>query len=265
MNKGEIDFELREAAARARDLSRRVVLDPHHKLRLREELLRRHQELSAVTTQRAAGTLWSRLTGPRRLTLVAPPALAVFLTVVLVFAGIPFSKGPQLQTAEAARLATAMTNTVPTVTNLQWTVHQRTGGRASVLRLQFPLGRYERVYIQGGRVFLYRYGKWLLVRSRPDAGNGRNWQQTFAQWAFATLALRLSNGSGFSILPHRRIGGVLTEGIRYGAGGTFDRQVVATAWVNPESGLIVRLDRIVQSGGRTVERDYVDYTYQRAA
>jgi hypothetical protein len=37
--------------------------------------------------------------------------------------------------------------------------------------------------------------------------------------------------------------------------------VAVTAWVDPKSGLVLRIQRLVQRSGRVVERDVVDYTY----
>ena len=53
MNDQEIPSDLQATERRLTHLGRQVPIDLHHKARLREELLRRHQELSAETTQRA--------------------------------------------------------------------------------------------------------------------------------------------------------------------------------------------------------------------
>lgn len=261
MDDFEINGDLSDAASHVRHLSRRIALDPHHKLRLREELLRRHQELSADRTQRAAGTLWSRLTGPRRLTLVAPPALAIVLALILLLGGVPFPRNSQQQqTAEAATLARVITNTVPTVVHWQWTVTREIHGKVTTNRLEFPLRPLQRIYISHHRVYLYDRGNWLMVRKQVPSAGSDDWQ-----WAFATLALRLSAGKGFTILPARRMNGERVLGIRYGVSSQRKRQTMATAWVDAHSGLMVRLDRVVRAGGKPVERDRVEYTYKRVA
>src|SRR5947209_16138217 len=92
------DPEMADVAERVAHLGKQTPIDPLHKARLREELLRRHQELSAEP-QRAAGKLWPRIRGPKRLTLVAPPALGALLAVLALLWGMPFSGHPNTQAA----------------------------------------------------------------------------------------------------------------------------------------------------------------------
>ncbi|MBV9280123.1 MAG: hypothetical protein JOZ41_08595, partial [Chloroflexi bacterium] len=88
MNNPELDPDLRFTAQRVAELGRRVTIDPQHKARLREELVRRHQELTAGRTQRAAGMLGPRLARLKRLTLVAPAALAAAMVFSLLLWGL---------------------------------------------------------------------------------------------------------------------------------------------------------------------------------
>ena len=99
-----------------------------------------------------------------------------------------------------------------------------------------------------------------MVRKQVPSAGSDDWQ-----WAFATLALRLSTGKGFTLLPERRIDGVPVLGIHYALTSGPRRQSMATAWVNAHSGLMVQLDRVVLSAGKALERDRVEYKYQRAA
>src|SRR5450759_5384088 len=108
MHDFDLNSDVRGAAQHVATLSQRAVIDPRHKNRLREELMRCHQELSAEHTQRAAGKFWPRMTGLKRLTLVAPPALAVVLVAGLILGALQATGHHDPQTAEAARLTRAM-------------------------------------------------------------------------------------------------------------------------------------------------------------
>src|SRR5947209_11382720 len=122
MDKFDVDSDLQQTAQRVAELGRQVTIDLRHQAHLREDLLRRHQELTADHTQRAAGQLWPPYRWLRRLTLVAPPAFAV-VVALLVFVLSPQIGGHQSsQEAVAARLASAAVKTVPTVTGWQVTV-----------------------------------------------------------------------------------------------------------------------------------------------
>src|SRR5437588_12640901 len=116
MNDQEIPSDLQATESRLTHLSRQVPIDLQHKARLREELLRRHQELSAETTQRAAGKPWSRFTRLKRLTLVAPPALAAATALSVLLWALQISGHQTPQAAEAARITRALVQSAPTVT-----------------------------------------------------------------------------------------------------------------------------------------------------
>src|ERR671926_1983287 len=93
MDDRSIDSELAAVEQHLVSLSRRVNPDPSEHARLRQELLRRHQERRIDTTQRAVRTLWPGLSRVKRLTLVAPPALAAALLLFVVLSGIQISGG----------------------------------------------------------------------------------------------------------------------------------------------------------------------------
>jgi hypothetical protein len=245
-----LDGDLRSAGRRIRDLSHRVVIDPTHKARLREELLRRHQELLAEDTQRAAGTLWSRLSGLKRLTLVAPPALAAALALSVFVWSLQIWGHQPTTAAEAARLTQALARTVPTVTSWQWTVH-RHGAEGGVIREQSRLTSDRELYIRDGKPYLYLGGRWAVVTSG----------QSTWQWAFATLPSHLLDGS-FNLVGKRTIAGHETEGIRYDVSGVSGQDIVATAWVDESTGLLVQLNRAQVAGTRVIQRETIDYRYR---
>jgi hypothetical protein len=257
MSEFDFDADVRGAAYRVLELSRDVPIDSAHKSRLREELLRRHQELSAGTTQRAAFKLWPRLSGLKRLTLVAPPALAGALILSVLFWGLQISGHQKPQTAEAAKITQALARTAPSVTSWQWTLQTSGAGqKAAVYRLQHRLSRSEQLLSQPGRVLLYSQGHWgRLTADTVNNPGPKDWNV-----AFAVLAVQLSQQS-FTMLPNRTVQGHRTEGIRYstlaGAGVT----VTTTMWVEPTTGLVFHIDRVAAQGGSVFERDAVDYRY----
>jgi hypothetical protein len=262
MNDFDVDSELRHAARHVAELSRQVTIDLQHKSRLREELLRRHQELSADhTTQRAARSLWPRLTGLKRLTLVAPPALAVALACSVILWALQISGHQRAQAAEAARITTALRQTVPTVTQWQFTVRRNGPDGQGYARCSVPLGPSQRLYMgKDGQAFIYAAGKWWQVSAVPST---RSCPAAF-QWAFATLPLRLSQVN-FEVLAERRIDGVPSDGLRYGVERAGKKTADVTVWISHATGLVVRMQKSVYRGGRVVERDVADYTYARNA
>jgi hypothetical protein len=82
------------------------------------------------------------------------------------------------------------------------------------------------------------------------------------QWGFAILPTRLARNE-FSLVKERVINGRSLEGIRYVLARTPEQSIVATAWVDPTTGLVMRLQRDVMSGQQVLERDWADYRYQR--
>jgi hypothetical protein len=252
-----LDSELRGAAQRVSQMSQRVGIDPRHKNRLREELMRRHQELSAEHTQRAAGKLWPRMTGLKRLTLVAPPALAVVLVVGLLLGALQATGHHDPQAAEAARLTRAMARTVPTLTSWNVALHRNHRNDTSSFAWKAQLSG-KRLVVRGRQTYLRVGRQWFAVTA--DETHARrlfDWQ-----WGFAILPTRLAHNQ-FTLVAPRRIDGRSLEGVRYVLARATQQSIVATAWVDPSSGLVMRLDRDVINHGHVVEHDWADYRYQR--
>jgi hypothetical protein len=256
MNVFDLDSDVQQTAQRIADLSQQVAIDLRHKTHLREELLRRHQELTADHTQRAARRLWPRFQRLQRLTLVAPPAFAV-LVALAVFVLSPQLGGHQSpQAAEAARLASAAVRTVPTVTGWQVTVHQvRKDIETSSCLV--PLHPGQQLFIRDGRVYVYSGGQWYQP---TDSHSGCSFEW---QWAFAVLPGRLQHHQ-FTILPDQRISGRTVETIRYAVPESGGRKVIATAWFDRQTGLVMRLEHLVKRGHVVLERDVANYQYMRS-
>lgn len=253
-----LDRELIETAEYIAHLSRRAQPHPSHHARLRQELQRRHQELVAESSQRTARMLRPRLTGLKRLTLVAPPALAMAAALVLALFGLPGVGRPAPQAAVAARITDALVRSVPTVTSWQVNVQQQRGNSAISTQCSLQLKPYQRLYVRGARSYLYSYGKWYQVTSV--------WQRSGCpedlQFDFAILPAHLAHHS-FSVLPGRVVQGTRTEGIRYTMTRNQDA-ITSTLWVDRKSGLVLQAQRVIRSGKAVVERDLADYTYTRA-
>lgn len=254
-----LDPILQSTAQHATHLSQRVNIDPHHKNRLREELMRRHQELSAEHTQRAAGKFWPRKLGLKRLTLVAPPALAVVLVIGLLMGALQATGHHDPQAAEAARLTRAMAHTVPTLTSWNVALHRDHSNETSSVAWKARLAG-KRLVVRGRQTYLKINHQWFAITA--DETHARrlfDWQ-----WGFAILPTRLARNQ-FTLVASRKIDGRLVEGVRYVLAQSGGQSIVATAWVDPTSGLVKRLERDVIRGTHTVERDWADYTYQRTS
>ncbi|HZU14773.1 MAG TPA: hypothetical protein VFB58_18195 [Chloroflexota bacterium] len=257
----EFDSDIEETAQYIARLAGRVSLDPAHKTQLRGELLRRHQEHSVESSQRATGSLWSRLTGHRRLTLVAPPALGGILVAILL--GLSLAPHQSAQAAEAARITDALARSAPTVTAWQVTAQQQEGNAANSVQCELRLSAQQRIYVRNGRAYMYSNGTWYALSAtnwatyRGCSGEGQ------LQIAFALLPERLSRGA-FALLPARTLHGQRVEGIRYAASAA-RRTVTVTLWVDRSSGLVLEATRLVTSGSHVLRRDVVDYSYTRTA
>lgn len=256
MSEFDLDADLADTDRYLVSLSKRVEPDPRHKAVLRQELLRRHQELIAEESQRAARTLWFRFAGLKRLTLVAPPALAGILALILLMVDAQMSGHRSPQAAEAARISQALARTTRTVTAWQVTFQQQKGNSSLSAQCTLPLHLYPR----DGKMYLYRDGQWFLVT--PGAVSGLDCPSEL-RWIFATLPNRLAHNA-FTLLPRKRIGGRVTEGIQYQVtqGGT---TVTSTVWVDRQTGLVVRARRVAMQRGQVVERDNASYSYTRSA
>lgn len=257
MHDDHLDPDVLSVAHTIADLSRGVEPDPRYSARLRQELLRRHQELSAESTQRAAGTLMSRLTGLKRLTLVAPPALAAALILSVVVWGLPIVSQTPSQAAVAARITRALAQTAPTVTAWQVTVERQRGDADLSTQCNPRLTSTQRLYIRGDRAYLWSNQTWYQVTPSASQCVGG------LDWAFATLPSSLSHNN-FSLLHGRVIDGRQTDGIRYTvAHGS--REYTSTFWVDRQTGLVLLIQRVQRQGSKIVERDTAHYRYTRTA
>ena len=257
MRDGELDSDLRITALYVAQLNERIDPNPHHKFRLREELMRRHQELSAESTQRAAGKLWPRITRLKRLTLVAPPALTVVLIVGLLLGALQATGHRDPQAAEAARLTSAMARTVPTLTSWNVALHRTQTNDSSAFVWRTRLAG-KRLVVRGRQTYLRSNDHWFAITAdEVRAKRLFDWQ-----WGFAVLPTRLARGQ-FAMIGTRVIDGRSLEGIRYTLLRSGRETIVATAWVDPRTGLVMRLQRDVVVAGRSVEVDWADYGYQR--
>lgn len=257
MHDDHLDPDILSVAHTIADLSRGVDPDPRYSARLRQELLRRHQELSADRTQRAAGTLMSRLTGLKRLTLVAPPALAAALILSLVLWGLPITGHAPSQSAVAARITRALAQSAPSVTAWQVTVRRQRGDTALSAQCNPRLTADQRIYVRHNRAYLWSNHTWYQITSSASHCIGG------LDWAFATLPSHLAQNR-FALLANREIDGRQTEGIRYTA-GAHGMSYTSTFWVEKMTGLVLVVQRVERKGSRIVERDTAHYTYTRAS
>lgn len=257
MHDNDLDLDVRGIAQHVARLTQGVGIDPQYKLRLREELMRRHQELSAENTQRAAGKFWPRLMGLKRLTLVAPPALAVVLIFGLVLGALQATGHHNPQAAEAARLTRAMARSVPTLTSWNVALHRDHRNETSSFAWKTRLSG-KRLVVRGRQTYLRTRNQWFAITAdETHAARLFDWQ-----WGFAILPNRLARNQ-FSLVSPKVIDGRALEGIRYVLARTPRETIVATAWVDQGTGLVMRLQRDVVSGTRLIERDWADYRYQR--
>jgi hypothetical protein len=256
----ELDRDLRTLDQHLATLSKRVEPDPSHHARLRQELLRRHQELRTEHTQRAVPTLWSRFPGLKRLTLVAPPALAGAAALLAVISGAGFSGHHNPQIAEAAQITQALAHTAPTVTAWQVSVQQQSGNSIASVVCPYSLGTDQHFFVRDGRAYFYDGKAWYRVSTSLSGGSAQC--PLDIQWAFAILPAHLENGN-FTILPDRTLGGIRVRGVRYSV-RTGSGVSTSTEWVNLASGLVARAERVIRRGSHIVERDRAVYSYTRA-
>jgi hypothetical protein len=257
MTDQDIDDDLRRASHRVRDLSRQIRLNTPHKAHLREELLRRHQELSADSTQRAAGTLLPRFPRLKRLTLVAPPALALSAVASVLLWALQISGHPKPQAAQAQVIARHLARSVPTVTGWTVSIHQQRANTTSSYQMQFRLKPQQRLYVVNNRSYLYSFGRWMLVSPGQRVAALGEWQ-----WAFAVLPSRLQTHS-VRLLRHRLVAGRETQGLQYDLPAQHGQQARATAWVDVKTGLVLQLNQVITHGHTVVENDSATYHYQR--
>jgi hypothetical protein len=254
-----LDQDLHSIAHTIADLSRGVEPDSRSSARLRQELLRRHQEQTARKSLRVAGLLSSRLTGLKRLTLVAPPALAAALIATIVVWGLPISGHGDSSNAVAARITQALAVSAPTVTAWSVKVEQQRGNSTAAIQCSPQLGASQRVYIKNNRAYLWSKHTWFqITQSSPLCAGTRGWE-----WAFATLPARLAHDQ-LSVLTSKTINGHRADVLRYSVSdGT--TTVTSTYWVEHASGLVLKAERVQQKGDRVIERDTASYSYTRAA
>lgn len=253
MNEFEVDIDVQSVACHVGELSRRVPIDPHHRVRLRQELLRRHQELFTDHSPRAGSSLWSRIARLKGLTLVAPPALAVGLVLASMLSGVQIPGGGPTRTADAQRLTAALVRTVPTVTGWHTTVTRRLKNASETRLITSPLGRNQRVYVLKYRGKLYPY----LYIGRKPFGVPHDWQ-----WTFAHLPVAIANHRARVLNVTRQIAGQHVIGVRLDDQARGNRRVRTTAWVGRRSGKILLLERTIFRGGIELERDVTHYQYR---
>lgn len=266
------DPELQAIEKRVAALSRRATIDPVHKAHLRDELLRRHQELTVGTTQRATRRPSFRLTGLKRLTLVAPPALAALVAgFLLLFSLQPFGRSTA-RPAEAARLELARARVVATVTGVRMTLQQTHGGRIVSANCHVPAA-YGRFYIRGNTTYMYAGHVWYMLALRGQnvylyhdgwsliAHSGVNQACSYSRmFAFAQIPLGRAL-RGASIVPGISIQGHPSDVIRYAATGTAGLQTFMTSWVDRNTGLLLRTSRALRQKGVVIENESATYTY----
>jgi hypothetical protein len=259
MSEHEIERDLERLGQRLASQAKRVELDSSFRLRLRHDLVERHNELYSGRTH---ASWWTPLL--RRLTVVGPSALAVAVVAAIALVGLQLSGSSKPQTANAEKLTAAMVRTAPTVTGWSYTVTRHFSNSADSRGFAQNLGKNWRVYIVKiqGRLVPYLYiGRTAHgVPEETDAGPASSdWQWI---WAFAQLPVRLANHQA-SVLPaSRTVAGRRAEGVRYMLSGTHGLRVRATAWVDLSSGRIVSLERQLMRGGKVVEDDWARYRYQ---
>ena len=257
MHDDHFEPDILSVARSVADLSCGVDPDPRYSARLRQELLRRHQELSAERSQRAAGMLSSRLTGLKRLTLVAPPALAAALVLSLIVWGLPITGRAPSKAAVAAHITRALAHTAPAVKAWQVTVRRQRGDTDLSARCNPRLTPDQRLYIRGDRAYLWSNRAWYQITPHASQCVGG------LDWAFATLPAHLSHNR-FTLLSSRSVNGTDTEGIRYTM-NRGSREFTSTFWVDHHTGLVLLVRRVVREAGRVIERDTARYHYTRAS
>lgn len=256
-----LNRDLEAAHERLVSLSRRVEPDPLHYAHLRQELLRRHQELRTDdTTQRTVRSLWSRLTGLKRLTLVAPPALAAAVVLFAVISGVQISGHQSSPTADAAQITQALAHTAPTVTAWQVNVEHERGNSAASVQCPSALKKGQHFFVRDGHAYFFDGTSWYRVSASLAGGSSQC--PLDLQWAFAILPEHLQRGQ-FTILPDAMIAGRRAEGVQY-VTHRGKQTITATEWVDRSTGLVVRAQRIFRRSSVVVERDVADYSYSVA-
>lgn len=254
MRKRDDMQDLDEVARRVAVLGGQVCLDPYHRERLRRELLRRHVTLRSDWSAGAARVRRPWRAGLKPLSMAAPPVLAALLVLVAVLGGLQVTGHDGTRQAEAARLPQALAQTMPTVTSWQVSVHRERGSTASWYLCPGPHG--QRLYLRGDHLYLYSGGTWYLLSTGPSNAPC----SPDLVWAFALLPQRLAQGHA-QFLPASALDGRPADEIRYVLSGAGASRVQATAWVDRQSGLLLRLERVTVRNGQIVERESADYRY----
>jgi hypothetical protein len=202
---------------------------------------------------------WQRLARARRIAVVAPATLAATAAVILALFALQISGHRQPQTADAARIGRAFARTVPSITSWRWTLHARRGSTEDSAQFQAVLNPSQALRIYYGRPYLYDGGHWTAIEWNMARMGGGIARPADWEWAFAILPSLLRDH--ITHLPGAVMDGHTVE--RFAdldrLGGK--RSVAVTAWVDPSSGLVLRLERVVQIGSRMLESDRVDYRY----
>jgi|SRR5579884_2926490 len=252
MDERDFDRDLLPIARHVSYLGKQVGIDLRHKASLRADLLGRHAELTARRRSRR----FAFLSLGRGLSLTsAAVAAAVALAVVIPDVHLGGRISPQ--TAEAARIAMAAARTVPTVTSWQVTLHRVKGNTATATNCSFPLREGARFYTRGGMIYLFYRGKWYKFTARG--------QGTCARWQYQFLSLPAALASKkIASYRHTTVRGQRAEVASY-ASHVDGKTITVQAWISAQTGLVLRLERSVTSGGRVLERELADYSYHQSS
>lgn len=248
----DISAELLPLAQRLTRLAR-ADLDLRHEAALRRRLLERHAELRRP----ARAGLALPLAALRRLAIAAPSALAVAAAAALL-AWSAFGPGHRAPaTVEAAQISRALAQAAPTLTS--WQVSVQTLGRsaASADACEMPLKSGQRLYLRDGRAYLYSHGHWQEITVNPLDRHCL----AQLQWPFATFAADLA-ANRVTILPGQsRIDGRVALQVAARSQGIGDTVIDIRAWVEPASGLVLRVERVIRRHGVVTQRTLADYQY----
>jgi hypothetical protein len=256
---GDFDGDLRRTAFRVRELSRRAYIDPARKAALREYLLRQHREM--LSTRRASGDrrIWLRAARFKRIRFAAPAALAATIALSAGLFALQISGHQQAQTVNAARITRAFAHSVPTISSWRWTLHEQRGDAAEAVQYRAVLNRWQALRSYYGHPYLYDRGHWTAIAWNMQRMAGGVRLPSDWEWAFAILPSLLADK--VTSLPAATLQGRAVERFAEIEAVGSNRSVTVTAWVDPTSGLVLRLERVIRQGPRALQRDVIDYRY----
>ncbi|MGH2442338.1 MAG: hypothetical protein ACRDFX_04145 [Chloroflexota bacterium] len=249
--------DLAALESRIAAMSARAPINYRHREQLRNQLLSRHVESESQAKPRGQGSLRRAPWRLKRLILVGPPAVAVAVGFSALVWMVQISGGQNTQTAEAMQ---RLIKTAPTVTAVRYTLRHSGSGGSSVTRRWHQFNKEnQRLYVWGKWTYLWSNGAWSIVpATQPLRPTSVDWEL-----AFSTLPYRLAHHN-YTALAARRVDHQMTVGVQYSFSKPGGYAVTATAWVNPSTGLVVRLQRVVLLHGAVTQRDAADYAYEFA-